>query len=114
MGILEGLKFARMKGYTKIGIQNDNKCITNVIEKNYVKVKEGNDIYNQNQHCLLTMKDITISHVVREANQSTGVMANKSLTYDIGSQVYTVCPNELLEVIAKDFVGVSNSQIILA
>ncbi|XP_058746776.1 uncharacterized protein LOC131619727 [Vicia villosa] len=82
-GILEGIKFARMKGYTRISIQSDNKYIVDAIAVKSFKNKDENGIYNQIRKYFAELENITLSHVFREANKSADIMANLSLSHDM-------------------------------
>ncbi|CAJ2673373.1 unnamed protein product [Trifolium pratense] len=111
-GVLEGLKYAKRKGYRKIDLNIDSVAVMKVIKSGKTNSSLGTSLVKSIKKLLDEDWEVKISHSYREANRSADALTSMGCTLNYNIVYFETCSINIRELIHADVLGISTPRLI--
>ncbi|KAK2379785.1 Polynucleotidyl transferase, ribonuclease H superfamily protein [Trifolium repens] len=111
-GVLEGLRYARNLGFTRIELNVDSSVVDHVLRRQGNNSPTGSALINQIRRLMDLDWEVVVKHSYREANKCADVLANIGCTLDSHIMYYESCPSECHLVWSADVLGIATPRLI--
>jgi ribonuclease HI len=108
-GVLEGLKFARSKGFNKVEVSVDSMAVINSVKKGNGGSATGCRLVQRIRQLMELDWEVNLSHGYREANRCANGLAKMSLNMHDQLVFFDSCPEQIKEQFDDDVIGVEVS-----
>jgi ribonuclease HI len=112
-GVLEGLKYAKRKGYRKIELNINSVAVMKVIKSGKTSNSLGFSLVKSIKKLLDEEREVKISHLYRETNRSADALASMGCTLNFTIVYFETCPINIRELIHADVLGSNTPRLIL-
>jgi ribonuclease HI len=111
-GVLEGLRYARNLGFTRIELNVDSSVVDHVLRRQGNNSPTGSALINQIRRLMDLDWEVVVKHSYRETNKCADVLVNIGCTLDSHIMYYESCPSESHLVWSADVLGIATPRLI--
>jgi ribonuclease HI len=111
-GILEGLRYVKSMGFTKIELNIDSEAVVRVVQTGRSQSTAGGVLVEQISKMMSLDWEVEVRHTYREANKCADALANYGCMSRVDIQFFTCCPDFIKELFVADSLGISTPRLI--
>jgi ribonuclease HI len=112
-GVLEGLRYVKRLGFTKIELNIDSEAVVRVVQTGRSQSVAGSVLVEQIYKMMSLDWEVEVRHTYREANKCADALANYGCMSRADIQFFTCCPNFIKDLFVADNLGISTPRLIV-